>query len=119
MLLRAPQCLVMCLLLAAATACRELPQRTPIAEGAVEMEVLPTTNAVPSEWGTLTSVTAAPYNNAAASLLWFQDDSGTVRVVGFDHGRLKLWPNVRVIRRQWGVGHEQGSQTGEPCSVRA
>ena len=99
MLLRAPQCLGMCLLLAATTACRDLPREVPADEGGVVTEVLPTTDAIPAEWGKLTSVTGAPHLETA-SLLWFQDDFGTIRVVGFDHETLRLWPKVRVIRRR-------------------
>jgi hypothetical protein len=99
MLRRVPRYIGISLLCLAPVACRDLPRRTPAGEGGVATVLMPSTDAIPSEWGSLISVTDAPHN-AAASILWLQDDSGTIRVVGFDHETLRCWPSVRVIHRR-------------------
>jgi len=58
---------------------------------------LPSTDVVPAAWGKLISVTYVPAVDA--SLLWFQDDSGTVRTVRFNNSTQRLWPQARVVRR--------------------
>ena len=65
--------------------------------GALSEDALPSTDAVPAAWGKLISVTYVPAVDA--SLLWFQDDSGTVRTVRFNNSTQRLWPQARVVRR--------------------
>lgn len=78
--------------------CTALPEAgTPGEGGAVAVQDLPGTDVVPLEWGSLVAVTTMP--EAAVSTLWFQDDAGTVRRVGFDHRSQKLWPRVQLFRR--------------------
>jgi hypothetical protein len=60
---------------------------------------LPNANQVPPEWGRLVTVSEA---NPAGNdyLLWFQDDSGTVRLVGYNRVSRHLWPTASIIRRR-------------------
>jgi hypothetical protein len=62
------------------------------------MELMPYTNAIPQDWGTLVSVTADA--QWTYSTLWFQDDSGHIRLVGFDNGNRQLLDSVAVILRR-------------------
>ncbi len=85
-------------LILVALSCTSLPQ----AGGAVGEEVattqaLPGADVVPLEWGRLVSVTVTL---RAPSLLWFQDDSGSVRIVSFDHSTRQLQPQATLIRRR-------------------
>lgn len=79
-------------------ACTSLPKPgTPGEDGEVALDSLETTDAVPLAYGDLEAVVPL---GPTASGLWFEDDSGTVRLVGYDHQTRRLWPGVRVIRRQ-------------------
>jgi hypothetical protein len=79
--------------------CNALPRPgVPGESGTPPVEDLPSTDIVPLDWGALVSATPIP--ETAATALWFQDDSGTVRAVGFDHQRKKLWEGAVVIRRR-------------------
>jgi hypothetical protein len=85
-------------LILVALSCKSLPQ----ADGAVGEEVattqaIPGADVVPLEWGRLVSVTVAP---RALSFLWFQDDSGSVRIVKFDHSTKQLQQQATLIRRR-------------------
>ena len=78
--------------------CTPLPE-TIVPEGeTVVILDLPSTGAVPLEWGSLVSVTVAPWDGW--SLLWLQDDSGTIRMVAFDHSAQQLRPEAVLIRRR-------------------
>jgi hypothetical protein len=79
--------------------CAPLPQAGPPGEGgAIAVEDLPSTDVVPLSWGSL--VSAYPMSGNTSSALWFQDDSGTVRLVGFDHRTQRLWAQAGVLRRR-------------------
>jgi hypothetical protein len=80
------------------SACRDLPQQGALAGGGVPAEPLPTANEVPAAWGRLVAVTETSAGNE--SMLWFQDDSGTVRSVGFNRLSRRLWSNAPTIRRR-------------------
>lgn len=69
--------------------CRALPESTPPGAAQVTSEGLPTTDAVPREWGDLVAVTQP---TADVYLLWFQDEDGNVHSVGYDvaGGNLRL-----------------------------
>lgn len=94
---RATKWLGLASLVLAFLACRPL---SPVVEGnQAANEPLPSADMVPAEWGGLLAVTVAP-QATNASLLWFQDDSGNVRIVGFDHNRRQLWSQSGLIRRR-------------------
>jgi hypothetical protein len=78
--------------------CAPLPEGTPPGEVQVMTAELPRTGSVPAEWGSLVAVTPIP--ETTTSRLWFQDDSGTVRIVSVDYKSRRLWPQAVVIRRQ-------------------
>ena len=77
-------------------ACTAIPE--PGSPGTVAVEQLPSLDAVPPHWGTLVSTNPIP--SARATALWFRDDSGTIRMVAFDHETSQLWPQARVIHRR-------------------
>jgi hypothetical protein len=86
--------------------CERLPRAAePGGPGAVPAESLATTNVIPAAWGRLVSVTH-PEWASRTSLLWFEDDSGTVRIASYDHlsRRFRTW--VSVVRRTEGAPHE-------------
>jgi hypothetical protein len=89
--------LLIAVLLVAAVACEQLPQGT-ARQGHDHMELMPYTDAIPAEWGTLVSVTADA--DWTYSTMWFQDDSGHIRLVGFDNGNRQLLDSVAVILRR-------------------
>jgi len=79
--------------------CTALPSPgAPGEGGTITLQDLPSTDVVPLEWGALVSTSPVPGTNASA--LWFQDDSGTVRMVGFDHQTQRLWAQAGVLRRR-------------------
>jgi hypothetical protein len=78
--------------------CAPLPE-TIIPEGdTVGTLDLPSTGTVPLEWGSLVSVTVNPWGDL--TLLWFQDDTGTIRSVAFDHSTQQFRPQAVLIRRR-------------------
>jgi hypothetical protein len=78
----------------AASSCRKI--QAP-AEG-VPGETLTGATTLPAEWGRLVSVSSEATHPDLAQL-WFQDDSGTVRMVVYRIGTGEL-VNVRIFRRQ-------------------
>jgi hypothetical protein len=66
----------------------------------VPIEVLDS-NEVPRDWGRLASVTIDPVNENGI-LLWFEDEAGNVRMIGYDRSEYRLWKNGRIIRRSFG-----------------
>jgi len=81
-------------------ACARLPQAgTPGQEGQPAVEDLPSLDVIPRDWGRLVSVTQDP-SVVNGFRLWFESDSGVVRVLGFNNTTNQLWPSALVIRRQ-------------------
>ena len=79
--------------------CTALPDARPPVEGeVVGVQDLASTGAVPLEWGSLVSVTQAGVG--ATARLWFQDDSGTVRMVAFSPLTMRIQPRATVISRR-------------------
>ena len=66
----------------------------------VPLEVL-ASNQIPHSWGRLASVTVDPLNEHGV-LLWFEDEAGDVRMIGYDRQQRTLWKNGRIIRRSLG-----------------
>ena len=94
---RATKWLGLVSLVLASLACRPL---SPAVEGnQAASQPLPSADMVPAEWGRLVAVSEAA-QSPNASLLWFQDDSGNVRMVGFDRTRQQLLAQSVIIRRQ-------------------
>jgi hypothetical protein len=62
------------------------------------MQLMPYTDAIPAAWGDLISVTADA--EWTYSTMWFQDDSGSIRLVGFHHDNRQLLDSVAVINRR-------------------
>jgi hypothetical protein len=71
---------------------------TPGQGGELPFEALPSTDVVPREWGSLISATFSPIEDR--TLLWFQDDSGNVRVLRYSARAERLGNNARLIRRR-------------------
>ena len=81
------------------TSCTALLDRGASREGG-EITILdvPTPDLVPIEWGTLVAVT--PVSGVAQSNLWLQDESGTIRVIGYNHANNQLRAQGRLLRRR-------------------
>ena len=62
--------------------CVDMPEWAASGEGDVAVEELPYADAIPLNWGTLVSVTTT--NESYRYQLWFQDEAGSVRMVGYD-----------------------------------
>jgi hypothetical protein len=89
-----------CALLLAVAVCSVLSCRkieTPTGAGVPSQSLIGTTS-IPAEWGQLISV-GSEATHPGLVQLWFQDNSGTVRMVVYrlDTGELL---NVRLLRRQ-------------------
>lgn len=78
--------------------CTAFPDTRASREGA-EVAILdvPAPDLVPLEWGTLVAVTPG---FPPSSRLWFQDESGTIRIVTYDHETDQLVAQGRLLRRR-------------------
>lgn len=92
---------LMAILILLPLSCTRLTGPASFEEGGLLVESLPESSSVPADWGELISVTSYP-GYAPETLLWFQDDAGTVRIVGFDRKRNRLSPVVSAISRSMG-----------------
>ncbi len=80
--------------------CTALPDTGPGFEGReITLLDVAAPDLVPIEWGTLVAVTTDPGGNVQSNL-WFQDESGTIRLVGYDLLAGQLWPQATVFRRR-------------------
>jgi len=89
--------LVLTAVILCAVACNDLPGTT-VRQGPDHMELMPYTDAIPVDWGKLVSVTADA--QWTYSIMWFQDDSGSIRLVGFENENRQLLDSVAVINRR-------------------
>lgn len=88
------------LLLATTVSCTTLrPTGNPGEEGKLAVDSLTVPNAVPLAWGRLVAVTYDP-EETNASFLWFEDEAGVVRRIGYDNGAAELWPVALTIGRR-------------------
>jgi hypothetical protein len=96
---RTRSCLIAVFLPLAFAACGPTQTGALRAEGGedVPLETL-ASNQVPRSWGRLVSVTMDPINPTGV-VLWFEDDAGQVRMIGFDRAEHRLWKDGRIIRR--------------------
>ena len=79
--------------------CTALPDTRTSSEGGGITVAVPAPDLVPIEWGTLVAVTPDP-RGTAQSYLWLQDESGTIRLLGFNHATGQLWPRADLFRRR-------------------
>ena len=98
MSVRATRCMAALTLVLLSLSCSRLPERTP-GEGELATERLPNAGSVPSQWGSLVSVTTQPASPNRFQL-WFQDEEGNVRMVLYDADGGRLVSEVRLITRQ-------------------
>jgi len=66
----------------------------------VPMDTL-ASNQIPSDWGRLAAVTPDPLYRTGV-LLWFEDEAGNVRMIGYDRNEYRFWKYGRIIRRSSG-----------------
>ena len=85
-------------LMLAPLSCTSLPEIGVPGGEMVGVQDLPSTGMVPLEWGSLVAVTPTEWRGN--SLLWFQDDSGTIRSVIFDPQANQLHPQAFIIPRR-------------------
>lgn len=85
-------------LLLSALSCARLPE-TPAASGAaLSSEQLPAPDSIPAAWGRLVSVTSNPAFPGWFQL-WFEDETGTVRMAAFNFKTKQLDMNAVVLPR--------------------
>ncbi len=84
-------------LVAISVSCRRLDQEAP--PGGAPVESLADAVSVPSEWGNLINVMQHPARTHI-TLLWFQDDEGTIRVVRYNTRTTRLSIEATVIHRR-------------------
>ena len=94
---RLRKCLVFLGRLAISVCCRKLDQEAP--PGGAPVESLADAVSVPSEWGDLIDVMQHP-TRGQITWLWFQDDEGTIRVVGYNTLTTRLSTDATVIHRR-------------------
>jgi len=86
-------------LLLTTLSCARLPE-SPAQKGVmVGAAQLPASDSIPSEWGKLVSVTSNPAYPGWFQL-WFQDETGTVRMVAFNLQTKQLDSNAVVLARK-------------------
>lgn len=90
--------LLVIVLLLPAFSCSRLPKQAEEKGAPLAFVQLPGTDSIPADWGKLVSVTTTP-TYPGWFQLWFQDDSGKVRMVAFDVQNSHLNSNVVVIPR--------------------
>ena len=79
--------------------CTALPDSGAPLEGGATLVDVPAPGLIPIEWGTLVAVTPE-HSGIPRSLLWLQDESGTIRMVGYDHLNGQLRPQAALLRRR-------------------
>jgi hypothetical protein len=95
---RLGECLLLPALVLSLTSCTRLQRAgTPGEGGELAIEALPPEGAVPLEWGDPIAVTPSP--DVEGARLWFLNEAGVIRVVGYDYRSRRLWPRAGVIRR--------------------
>lgn len=85
-------------LLLGTLSCARLPEKPAEGAAALSSEQLPAPDSIPAAWGKLVSVTSNP-SFPSWFQLWFEDETGTVRMAAFDFRTKKLDPNAVVIPR--------------------
>lgn len=88
-------------LVASAAACTRLPQEgSPGMPGSVPAEVLDdaAVTTIPAEWGTLVGADNDPLSRNH-TLLWFEDEEGTIRFIAYNHVSSRFQTTAAVIRR--------------------
>lgn len=83
------------LLLLAPVACTKLPEAARGAAGGT-VEAVGSSDSIPLQWGRLVSVTG----ELPAQKLWFENDAGELRVVGFDYSTMRFDSLALVIHRK-------------------
>jgi hypothetical protein len=86
-------------LLLPAISCSRLPEKAVQQAPTVASEQLPALDSIPPEWGRLVSVTTNPaFPNWFQ--LWFEDETGTVRMAAFDFRTKQLDPSALIFARK-------------------
>ena len=75
--------------------CERIPEKETHDDVAVEW--LEDDDAIPMEFGQLVAVSTRP--NQITTRLWYVDEEGTVRIVGYGNRTSRLELRVRVLRR--------------------
>lgn len=95
MLLRTCFCVVAVALLLPLS-CTKLPERIPLEKGSIAVERMQGADSIPSNWGSLISVTNRP-DVSHVFQLWFQDEDGNVRMAVYNMTLNSLLPNAILI----------------------
>lgn len=86
-------------LLLPAFSCSRLPDKSAKEGPTVGSEQLPALDSIPAEWGRLVSVTTSPaFPNWFQ--LWFENETGTVRMAAFNFRTRQLDPDAMIFARK-------------------
>lgn len=90
-------CGILLVLLLASLSCAKLPEKAPAsAPGTSAVERVASGDSIPQEWGALVAVAG----ELPTQKLWFQNEAGDLRVVGFNYETMSLDSLVFVIHRK-------------------
>jgi hypothetical protein len=82
-----------------ALSCTKLPEKAAQTGVLVGSEQLPALDSIPPEWGKLVSVTTSPaFPNWFQ--LWFENETGTVRMAAFNFQTRQFDPNAVMLPRR-------------------
>ena len=92
-------CLFVVVLLVPALSCTRMPEKAAPVGPVLATEQLPAPDAIPAAWGKLVSVTTNPaYPNWFQ--LWFEDETGTVRMAAYNHRTGQFDTKATVFARR-------------------
>ena len=97
MSVRVCRCMAVLTLVLLSLSCSRLPELMP-GDEQLAVERLSNTGSVPSQWGSLISVTTQ--KDWSSFQLWFQDEEGNARMVLYDPWNRQLISEVTLITRQ-------------------
>jgi len=97
MLVRRGTCLALITLLLVLS-CARLEHRPEPTEGDIAVVEMPSPDSIPAAWGDLIAVSNSA-DFAHLFQLWFQDEEGTIRMVGYNLRTNEFQPDIRAFPR--------------------
>jgi len=99
MLNRVTLCLLVAFFVLINFSCTKLTEEKPVIEGEITVEELPYKDSIPANWGKLISVSSSPDVSRWVQL-WFEDESGNIRMVAYNIIQNRMASQARVFRRK-------------------
>lgn len=78
--------------------CARIEDRPEPTEGDIAVVEMPSPDSIPAAWGDLISVSNSS-DFAHLFQLWFQDEEGTIRMVGYNLRTNEFQPDIRAFPR--------------------